>query len=61
MMRQPLLCGLAVGFPAKWVLEGNLLLSADVFPRQIGFDGESRVFLGHFAPPNRFEAAEKVR
>ena len=46
--------GLTVEFPAKLALEGKLVLSADVLPRQIGFGGESRAALGHFAPPNGF-------
>lgn len=32
---------LAAEFPAKMVLKGNIVLSADVFPRQLGFGGFS--------------------
>ncbi|MFZ2435020.1 MAG: hypothetical protein WAW47_01110, partial [Trichococcus flocculiformis] len=32
---------LVAEFPAKLVLKGNLVLSADVFPRQGGFGGLS--------------------
>ena len=53
-MRQPLLCCLAVEFPAKLGLEVYLVLSADVFPRQQGFGGLSRVALRHFPPPKGF-------
>ena len=35
--RRPLICGLAVEFPAKVALEGNRVLSADVLPRQNRF------------------------
>lgn len=52
-MRQPLICGL-VEYPAKLAFAGNLRFSADVLPRQMGFDGVSRVALGHFTPPNEF-------
>ena len=45
--RQPLLCGWAfefvAEFPAKLVLTGYPLLSADVFPRQGSFGGFSPV------------------
>jgi hypothetical protein len=43
-----------VRFPAKLGLEGNLVLPADVFTRQMGFGGESRVALGHFSQPKGF-------
>lgn len=46
--------GLAVEFPVKWVLAGNLVLPLDILPRQMGFGGESRAICGRFAPPKRF-------
>ena len=36
---------LVAEFPAKLVLKGNLVLSADVFPRQGGFGGLSDRYL----------------
>jgi hypothetical protein len=40
--------------PAKMVFTGNLVLSADVFPRQSGFGGFSDCYLNWFSPPSRF-------